>query len=236
MLKQSLESEIKIATGDLEEAKKGIAESSEKKATAEGDLDATSKELAADVKAKGSLHQDCMSKASAFEAETKSRGEELRALATAKDVIEKATGGAAFSQQSFLQVGSALASGKALHRFQAVRIIRDLAHKQHSSALVQLASQMAAAMNSGDAFEKVKGLISDMIAKLEKEAGADATKKAFCDKELVESNAKKSDKSDEISKLSTQIEKATFAENKAELEKGIAGIKAALQILTEYYA
>merc|ERR1719189_3104047 len=39
MLKQSLESEIKIATEDMEEAKKGIAESSEKKATLEGDFE-----------------------------------------------------------------------------------------------------------------------------------------------------------------------------------------------------
>merc|ERR1719499_1128490 len=128
-------------------------------------------------------------------------------------------------------------------------------------------------MQSSDAFEKVKGLISDMIARLEQEAGADATKKAFCDKELAESNAKKSDKSDEVSKLSTKIEQlsaksaqlkeevatlqsdlsklakaqakmdqlrsneaATFAESKAELEKGIAGLKAALKVLNEYYS
>merc|ERR1719512_690047 len=128
-------------------------------------------------------------------------------------------------------------------------------------------------MQSSDAFEKVKGLISDMIARLEQEAGADATKKAFCDKELAESNAKKSDMSDEIAKLSTKIEQlsaasaqlkeevatlqaelsklassqaeidqirrkesAAFAKVKAELDKGIAGIKAALQILNEYYA
>ena len=38
-------------------------------------------------------------------------------------------------------------------------------------ALVQLASNIAAAMHSKDAFEKVKGMISDEIAKLEKSAG-----------------------------------------------------------------
>merc|ERR550525_1567557 len=128
-------------------------------------------------------------------------------------------------------------------------------------------------MQSSDAFEKVKGLISDMIARLEKEAGADATKKAFCDKELAETNAKKADKDDESAKLGTKIEqlssksaklktdvaaleselsklaksqaeldklrattKANFEESKAELETGIAGVKAALKVLTEYYA
>merc|ERR1719220_1343595 len=273
MLKQSLESEGKNAAEDMEGAKKAIAESSEKKSTAAGELGVTSKELAADIKTKGSLHQDCLSKASAVQAETKSRGEELKALAKAKQIIAEATGGGSFGQLSLLQVGrSKLASGKDLHRYEAVRIIRDLARKQHSSALVQLASQMAGAMNSGDAFKKVKGLISDMIAKLEKAAGADATKKAYCDKELAESNAKKSDKSDEISKLTTKIEQmaakssqlkeqvaaleselsnlaksqaqmdklrkeeqAVYEESKAELDKGLTGIKQALKILSEYY-
>jgi len=234
MLKQSLESEGKNAAEDMEGAKKAISESSEKKSTAQGDLDVSSKELAADIKTKGSLHLDCLSKASAFEAETKSRGEELKALATAKDVIEKATGGA-FDQVSLVQVGrSALSSGKDLHRYEAVRIIRDLARKQHSSALAQLASQMTEAMNSGDAFEKVKGLISDMIAKLEKEAGADATKKAYCDKELAESNAKKSDKSDEISKLSTKIDQ--MAAKSAQLKEQVAALESELSNLAKSQA
>merc|ERR1719422_1735697 len=102
MLKQSLESEGNNAAEDMEGAKKAIAESSEKKATLGGELDVTSKELAADIKVKGSLHVDCLSKASAFEAETKSRGEELKALADAKAIIEKATGGA-FGQLSLVQ-------------------------------------------------------------------------------------------------------------------------------------
>merc|ERR1712238_468948 len=160
-----------------------------------------------------------------------------------------------------------------LHRYEAVRLVRDLARQQHSGSLAQLASQMTAAMQSTGTFDKVKGLISDMIARLEKEAGADATKKAYCDKELAESNEKKSDKTDEIEKISTRIERATAASaqlkeevatlqnelsklaktqaemdklrkeehetyvaSKAELEKGIEGIKLALKILSEYYA
>ena len=61
---------------------------------------------------------------------------------------------------------------------------------------MQLASKMASAMhaeNGDDPFGKIKGMISDMIAKLEDEAGEDATKKAYCDKELSETNAKKAD-------------------------------------------
>jgi len=228
MMKQSLGDEIKFAAQDKAGAEKDIAACSEKKSTAEGDLQVTSKELAEDIKAKASLHQECMAKASAFEAETNSRGEELKALASAKKLIAEATGGAALDQVSFVQV-AAIASSRDLHRYEAVRLVRDLAHKEQSNALVQLASKMAAAMNSADAFAKVKGLISDMIATLEKEAGADATKKAYCDKELAESRAKKADKSSEIEGLSTKIEQmgaksAQLKEEVAALENQLSGM------------
>merc|ERR1712117_941575 len=89
-----------------------------------------------------------------------------------------------------------------------VRLVRDLAHKESSTMLAQLASRMASALRSGakDPFAKVKGLITDMIAKLEKEAGADATKKAYCDKELKETNAKKAEKSAKIEALGTRVD------------------------------
>merc|ERR1719511_146878 len=109
MLKQSLEDEISYGQKELAEAKKAAAESSERKAEAEGDLGVTSKELAEDERAKSTLHHDCMTKAENFEAETKSRGEELAALAKAKQIIKEAT---SLSQLSLLQTSRAqLASG-----------------------------------------------------------------------------------------------------------------------------
>merc|ERR1712161_93343 len=103
LLEQSLEDEIKFANNDLDAAKKGIASSTEKKATAEGDLEVTKKDLAEDVAAKATLHHDCMTKAANFEAETKSRGEELKALATAKKIITEAT---SLAEMSFLQLAT----------------------------------------------------------------------------------------------------------------------------------
>merc|ERR1719331_3422820 len=166
-----------------------------------------------------------MTGAEDFEAETKSRGEELKALATAKKVIVEATSGAQEQSYSFVQMS--MSSGADLANFEAVRLVRDLAQKHRSTALAQLASRMMTVMRSGhgaDIFAKVKGLISDMIEKLLAEAEADATEKAFCDKEMSETEQKKQDKEAAIQKLTTAIDSMTAKSSKlksevAELEK-----------------
>merc|ERR1719271_1569027 len=93
-----------------------------------------------------------------------------------------------------------------------------------SPALAQLASRMNSAIKLGNAagedpFAKVEGLIKDMIATLEAEAEADATHKAYCDKELGENNAKRDDLTAESNKLSTKIaqDKAASAKLKEEV-------------------
>merc|ERR1719337_230968 len=58
-LKQGLTDEIKYANKDMDDAKKGLAESGEIKAAAEGDLAVTTKALNEDLNALGSLHMDC---------------------------------------------------------------------------------------------------------------------------------------------------------------------------------
>merc|ERR1719512_34071 len=230
MLKQSLDDKIKYETKELAEAKTGIAASNEKKATAEGDLEMTTKNLDEDIKALSELHHECLTKAQDYEAETKSRGEELTAIATAKKTIEETTAGAAdlsygLNQVSFLQQQSQSRG------FEVVRFLRELSQKKHFPALAQLSMRMDAAIraSTGDPFAKVKGLIQDMIETLEKEAEEDATEKAYCDKELAETNAKKDAKTTEIKKLSTKIDSMTsrVAQLKgevAELEKSLSAL------------
>merc|ERR1740117_1128501 len=142
----------------MDRAHKDNAAASESKGTAEGDLSVTSKDLAEDTKVLSETHHDCMEKANTFETETTARGEELKALATAKKVIQEATAGAESQSYSFLQVAEPASSG-----FAAVHFVRRLAQKQHSAALAQLASHMASAVRYGAAaganpFDKVKGL------------------------------------------------------------------------------
>ena len=232
MLKQSLTDEISFESKDMTEAKTNLASSAEKKSTAEGELTTTSKDLAEDIKAKGELHQECMTKSEDFEAETKSRGEELTALATAKKVIIEATGGAeGFSYgASFLQ----LASRTDLSVVEVVRSVRDLSHKMRAPALAQLAQRIGAAArmhgSTADVFGKIKGLIGDMISKLEAEAEEDATHDAYCQKEMSETKAKKEDKETEVKKLTTKIDQmsaksATLKEEVAELQASLAALR-----------
>jgi len=232
MLAASLKDEIKYADADLNKAKKDLAAAAEGQATAEGDLAVTTKDLDTDVSTLATLHQDCMKGAEDFEAETKSRGEELKALATAKQIISEMSGGAADQSYSFLQ--SSLTSGVDLANFEAVRFVRDLAHRQNSPALAQLATRMAQAIRTGsqaggDPFGKVKELIKNMIEKLLSDGQADATEHAFCTKEMAETEAKKAEGEATIEKLTTSADSMTAKSNKlkeqvAELQKQLASL------------
>jgi len=289
LLKQSLEDRIAAATKDVAKAKKALAESGEKKAATEGDLAVTRKALKEDITAEADLKQDCMAKAEDYAAAKERDTEQLSALAKAKQVIAESTSGAAsmtygLDQTSFIQTGRATSTSRASpsdapSKGRAVlRFLRDFAQKHHAPALAQLATKAAALLRLGgktgeDPFAKVKGLISEIIERLEGEASAEASHKAFCDKELANSGAKKEDAELEVEKITTRIEQmathaeklkeqvaalrkalaelvasqgqmdklraeesAIFATGKAEMEKGIEGVKYALRVLRDYYA
>jgi hypothetical protein len=230
MLRQSLEDEIKFSNKDMAETKKAIAAAGEAKASAEGDLSVTSNDLSSDESQLADTKADCASEAADYEDAAKSRADELKALSDAKNIVSEMTGGAeklsyGLNQMSFLQ----LSTSADLAQFEAVRFVRDLAKKQHSPALEQLASRMSSALKLGGPFDKVKGLISDMIDRLEASSSADASHKAYCDEELSESKEKQTEKTALIDKLSTKIDQMTsrsaqLKEEVAALEKSLADI------------
>jgi len=109
-----------------------------------------------------------------------------------------------------------------------------LATKENSTSLATLSLRMTSAIRVGhktgeDIFAKVKGLISQMIDTLEKEAAEDAQHKAYCDKELGENEAKESDKVSEVEGLTTKVDQGTtksqeLKQQVAQLEKALAAL------------
>merc|ERR1719393_997794 len=229
-LKLELEDAIKFGNEELAKTEKKKAAAAETKGVTQGDLDVVMKALAEDIKTLADTHHDCMTKAQDFETETQSRAEELKAIATAKKIIIEMTGGAGAQtyslvqqdEPSFLQVQMKTKSDMS---FEAVRRIEALAHQLGSTVLAQLAQRMdAAAQLAGksgdDPFAKIKGLIADMIEKLLKEAEEDAAKKGYCDKEMGETKAKKTELTEELNALVTKIDKMTA--DSAKLKEEVA--------------
>jgi len=231
LTKQSLEDSIKNGNSDLAAAKKGLAEANGAKAIAEGDLSVTQKALDEDLATKSTLAQDCQTQAEDYEAETASRAEELKALAAAKAAVADNTGGAEGTAYGFLQ-----SAGLNDANLRAVTFVRNLARTQRSSSLAQLATRMASAVRvsnemGGDAFDKVKDLIANMIERLENQAKEDATHKAWCDKEMSETTEKQTVKNAEIDKLSVEIDgmsarSAQLKEEVSTLQKELAELAA----------
>jgi len=216
MLKQGLTDEIAAAAHEKKEAEEGKAEAAGIQATAEGDLVVTEKDLADAQAALQAIGTDCMEKASDHSVSTQGRADELKALATAKKILQETTGGAEGQAYSFFQVASTsqLQTGADLRNFEVVNVLKRLAEQQHSAALSQLASRVAVTIryghaNGDDPFAKVKGLIEDMIAKLMKEAEAEASHKAYCDEEMSKTKAKKDELTADIEKLTSKIDSAS---------------------------
>jgi hypothetical protein len=241
MLKQSLEDQVAADTKEMDGEKSLKAATSESKATAEGDLEVTMEDLKTAKQALATATSTCKQVADNHEASTKSRDEELKTIADATSVLKSSTGGAVSQTYSFLDVVAAsnLRSRSDLSKSEVIVLIKNLARKQHSAALAQLASRIASVVRFGahtgeDPFAKVKGLIQDMLAKLQAEAGADATEKAYCDEELAKTAAKTEELGAEIGKLSSKIETATA--RSAELKEDVRQLQSELATMAKEQA
>merc|ERR1719238_1936528 len=259
MLKQKLEDATANGNKELGETKTEKAAAEEAKAVAEGELETADTGVADDSKKLNDLQQECMTKATDYETSQHSRSEELAALEKAKSILEEKTGGAASRAYSFIQLQTeSRVSAKAEEvKDRVVALVQQLADKDGSKMLSLLAQRVQSAVLMGaDPFGKVKGMIQEMIEKLVAEAQKEASHKAFCDKEMSETKAKRDDKQSDLDDLNTKIDKATtkiaklkkeatamrdeeaaaWAAAKADFESGIEGVQMALQVLRDYYA
>merc|ERR1712113_1298000 len=235
-----LDDQMAADTKDMNDEKAGKAAAEGSKASAQSDLDMTNKELANSQKQLATAQSSCVKIAADHDATVAARNEELKAIAEAVKMGTETTSGAEGQTYSLVQLEkSSLASRADLAGREVLELVRSLAKKEHSTALNQLASRIAAvarygSANHADVFAKVKGLIQDMIAKLEKEAGAEATEKAYCDEQIAKTEAKKSDLEGDIAKMTSKIDQA--ASKSARLKAQVRELESELAALARTQA
>jgi len=238
MLKQSLTDQVGADNKDKDDETSAKNAAEETKATAEGDLTNTVKDLADASNALAVANTNCMSVAADHEATVISRNEELKAIGQATKILHETSGAAVGQAYGFLQVdsNSQLRTRADLSNAEVVNVVKKLAQRQHSSALAQLASRIEAVVRYGssageDPFVKIKGMIGDMIGKLEEEAANDATEKAYCDEEMAKTEAKKSELEGDVATLTSKIDRAAAAS--AKLKEEVKELQAELASLAK---
>jgi chromosome segregation ATPase len=217
MLKQSLDDANKNGNKDLSDEKDLKKKAEEEKANDEKELGMTTKSLAEAESTLATYKAECMQVAADHETSVAGRNEELKTIEMAKKVLVETSSGAVEQSYSLVQLSSK--SRVSLKSDEVVSKIEGLARTYHSAALAQLASRIQAVIRLGgsskdDPFVKVKDLIRELIARLEKEAAAAAEEKAYCDDQMSKTEEKKSELEEDLAKLVANMDKAAATSEK----------------------
>jgi hypothetical protein len=186
-----LQTEVKFASKEKDEKTTIMEGKNEEKSNTEDDKAQETKEKNADQSFLDELTAQCEQKAADWDQRSKARAGELKALSEALDVLKKGASsqyGANkklnFAQKatSFLQLrGTSAEALKVAATLRAEGLLAREAKALKSPILSVMSMKVKLA---ADHFVKVRGLIKDLIQKLEDDAEAEATQKGFCDKEM----------------------------------------------------
>jgi chromosome segregation ATPase len=226
---QSKANEIATFNKQLAQAKNALAGGKNKKGAAEKALAAEKATLEADSAYLAECSKSCADKASMWAERQASANEEMSVLDQAKEVLASKVVVLAQTGMKTRRV-SADSLDK---REKVVSMLRRLGRRFNSFGLLQAASAASA-----DPFEKVRGLIKEMIAKLEKQAADEASQKEVCDKNLKENREKKANKEAALEKYNTRFTGAQAKQTKrkseiSELQKELKELAVAVKEATE---
>jgi hypothetical protein len=210
MLAQSLTDQINTQSRDQKNSVTSKASKEEALGVAQGDLADTNKNLSADKKYVSDLNQMCAAKSSEWDARKQSRAEELTALNKAIEILsgDKFTAAAGRRLPSLLQVQARRAPTDA--RQQVAALLQSAAKNANDVELAQLAMRLRV---GDDPFGKVRGLITNMINKLQTEAAEEQDHNAWCVEEKAESTKKREEFTNKVEDQTTRINKATAGVN-----------------------
>ena len=137
----------------------------------------------------------------------KAFAEELKAVADATQVLRSETGAAEGLTYSLFKVSAftGVQTTMDLKGFEVVTMVKRVAGKEHSAALVQLASRTTAVMKFG------VGAGEDPFAidhGLDQKASSEASHKSYCVDELAKASVKKEDLEKQVAMLCSLLEAA----------------------------
>jgi chromosome segregation ATPase len=186
-------------------------------AQAEKDLALEKKGHSADAAGQADLKHDCNSKAQNYEVEYRDASKAVKAMIEAEKILKAKFGSSLLETSVARRVASRAAVQVASDdgKTRALRLIEQLGRRLKSTALVSLSYRAAA-----DPFQKVRGMVEDMLAKLQQEAAEEATHEAFCQEEMAKT------------KKSKQIKEMDIAKTDARLEKASSGVQSLTEAIT----
>lgn len=227
LVKTGLMDEIDNNKAKLSATSKQKTDAEQKLEEANGQMVETKKSKVADEESLETLKAECQQKAVEYEEMMKDGKAEVGAIDKAKTILEEGVTAASFIQmKSRTRRSSDIVDDFdddesdeiAERRAKVVDIFKGLANTRHSYVFSQLAS-----MASADPFEKIKGLINDMIEKLLKKAQEEATTEAFCQEEMSKAKKSLANKEAKLDKFTSRVDEAEA--KIAELQQGIKSLE-----------
>jgi chromosome segregation ATPase len=204
----SLKQAIALAENNVDDAKKEKARLATEKAECEEEKETVEASMAADSKSLKETQHECEATAVAWEGRQKDASAEMAAIEKAKEILSSRV-------TVLIQVRSSSKDTPAPStrkvRQALISHFRGLGNKLHSLAMLNLVS-----VSAQDPMQNVKNLLTELIAKLEKEAKEAADLHAFCQEEKKKTKAAMDKKNMEIEKLNTRIEKASSTKQEQE--------------------
>lgn len=237
---QSLHEAINIAEDKVGDYKQEKSRLGEEKGKAEGDEEEAKETKKADQMYLATLTLECGKTSKQWEARQKSAKEEMAAIAKAKEILsERVT---VMMVQDKVDDGPdpAQVQNDGKVRQSLINHFRKLGTQLHSLAMLNLVS-----VASAEPLGQVKKLLSDLMAKLEKEAAEAASVHQFCKEEKVKTKAAKEKQVGVLDKVASRLDAAkaqqeALEDSVAELSQELAAIdeadKEATKIRNEEHA
>jgi predicted nucleic acid-binding Zn-ribbon protein len=179
------------------------------------------------------LTDECQTKAEDWDQRSKTRAGELKALSEALEALESGAADQYSANKklnlvqktnSFLQLrGTTNEALKVAATMRAESLLMKTGQDLQSPILSIMSMKVKLA---ADHFVKVRGLIKDLIERLENDAEAEATQKGFCDKKMKAAVEKRDAANGAIEVAVSEISKLTNL--KAQLESEVQDLKQAI--------